>query len=75
MEYGIIKETIIGKFNTYTKLTALNGYCFYDVDAEDRNYMTSIVTPILDEEELKRKYIIVFGNAERLNEESQQEEI
>lgn len=69
MEYGIIKEIINGKFNTYTKIYALAGYCFYDVDAEDRNYITMIVTPITDETELKRKFVVVEGNAEKLNAE------
>jgi hypothetical protein len=31
--------------------------------------MTNIFTPITDEAELKRKYIVVQGNADQLNEE------
>jgi hypothetical protein len=49
------------------------GYCFYDVDDEQRQYMTSISTPIMDEIELARKYIVVQGDAEKLNEELEKE--
>lgn len=66
---GINKILIKGKFVDYTQLTAQNGYCFYDVDDEYRNYMTSITTPITDEVELERKYIEVVGNADELNEQ------
>lgn len=71
MQYGIIKKDIQGKFNNYTELTSLQGYCFYDVDANEKQYMNSILTPITDEVELERKYIVVFGNAQKLNEELQ----
>ena len=57
MQYGIIKKDIQGRFNNYTELTSLQGYCFYDVDDEQRQYMTSILTPITNEAELERKYI------------------
>lgn len=68
---GLIKETIYGKFVTYTKIKALQGYCFYDVDEteEERHYITEIDTPLLDETELERKYVSVYGNADLLNEE------
>ena len=64
-----IKIEIEGKFTQYIQLTADYGYCFYDVDDEERYYMTSIATPITDIAELKRKYIVVSGSAEALNEE------
>ena len=68
-----IKIEIKGNIHKYSYLTAHYGYCFYDVDDEYRSYMTSISTPILDETELARKYVVVFGDAEKLNEELQQE--
>lgn len=68
-----IKIEFKGNIHRYAELTAHYGYCFYDVDAEDRNYMTSISTPILDETELARKFVVVQGNAEELNEELQKE--
>lgn len=64
---GIIIENIKGKFVDYTKLTAESGFCFYDKDQEEHNYLTSITTPITDGQELERKYIAVQGNAEELN--------
>lgn len=66
---GIVKREIQGKFNKYTELRSLQGYCFYDVDEAERNYLTSILTPITDEAELERKYVVVYGNADQLNEE------
>ena len=68
-----IKIEIKGKFTKYAELTAHCGYCFYDIDEEQRQYMTSIATPILDETELARKYIVVQGNAEKLNEQLEKE--
>ena len=68
-----IKITLKGKYLLYSELVADYGYCFYDVDDEQRQYMTYIATPILDEIELARKYIVVEGDAEKLNEELQQE--
>ena len=68
MEYGIIKKEIIGKVGNYTELKALDGYCFYDVDAEERNYLTGIATPITNASELERKFKVVYGNADELNE-------
>lgn len=73
MQYGIIKKDIRGRFHKYTELTSLQGYCFYDVDDEQRQYMTSILTPITNEAELERKYVVVMGNADVLNEELQKE--
>ena len=66
---GIIKTTIIGNFRNYTRLQAEQGYCFYDADEseENRNYIESIDTPILDETELERKFVAVKGSAEELN--------
>ena len=66
---GIIKTEIIGRFRNYTRLQAEQGYCFYDADESVRSYMESIDTPILDDTELERKFIVVKGNAEQLNEE------
>lgn len=66
---GVIKKEIQGRFNKYTELRSLQGYCFYDADEEQRQYMTSILTPITDEAELQRKYVVVYGNADKLNEE------
>jgi hypothetical protein len=68
-----IKIEIKGKFTKYAELRADYGYCFYDIDDEERNYMTYIATPIIDETELARKYVVVFGNAEKLNEELEKE--
>jgi hypothetical protein len=62
-----------GNIHRYTELTADYGYCFYDVDAEERQYMTSIATPILDETELIRKFVVVQGDAEKMNEELEKE--
>lgn len=70
-----IKIEIKGNIHKYTQLTAHYGYCFYDIDEEERYYMTSISTPILDETELARKYVVVEGDAEKLNEEVQKEVI
>lgn len=68
----LIINIINGKFNNYAKVWVLNGYCFYDVDEQDRQYMESITTPITDEAELKRKFVVVQGNAEKLNKELQE---
>lgn len=73
MQYGIIKKDIQGRFHKYTELTSLQGCCFYDVDETERQYMNSILTPITNEAELERKYVVVFGDAEKLNEELQKE--
>ena len=66
----LIIRFINGKFRTYTEVKSPEGYCFYDVDAQDRNYMESISTSILNEQELKRKFVLVKGNAEELNNEN-----
>lgn len=73
MEYGIIKKEIQGVRGNYTELKSLDGYCFYDVDAEERNYLTAIFTPITDETELERKFKVVYGDADKLNEELEKE--
>lgn len=73
MEYGIIKKEIQGRFNNYIELTAEVGYCFYDVDDEQRNYITKLVTPIMDEAELERKFKVVYGDADKLNEQLETE--
>ena len=68
---GIKTEIIQGKTINYAQLTALSGYCFYDTDAteEEKAYMTKLTTPITDINELERKYVVVQGNADLLNQE------
>ena len=68
---GIRREIIHGKFINYAQLTALDGYCFYDVDAteEEKTYMTKLTTSITDINELERKYVAIYGDAELLNAE------
>lgn len=68
-----IKIEFKGNIHRYAELTADYGYCFYDVDDKQRQYMTSIATPILDETKLVRKFVVVQGDAEKLNEELQNE--
>ena len=63
--------TRITPINKYCFLEAEYGYCFYDADDEEKQYMNSISTPIMDETELARKYVVVQGDAEKLNEELQ----
>ena len=72
---GIVKKDIQGNFNKYTKLKSLQGYCFYDVDSTERQYMTSVLTPITNEAELARKYIAVYGDADKLNEELRKQRV
>lgn len=68
-----IKIIIKGKIYKYAELTADYGYCFYDADDEYKSYMTSISTPITNEVELARKYIVVQGDADMLNAELEKE--
>lgn len=68
-----LKITLMGNINKYYFLEADYGYCFYDADDEQRQYMNSISTPIMDEIEIERKYIVVFGDAEKLNAELEKE--
>lgn len=68
-----LKITLMGNINKYYFLEAEDGYCFYDVDDEQRQYMTIISTPITDEAEIARKYVVVFGDAEKLNAELEKE--
>lgn len=72
---GIVKKEIQGNFNRYTELTSLQGYCFYDADEEQRQYMTSVLTPITNEAELQRKYVAVRGDADQLNEELRKQRV
>lgn len=65
----LIIKHINGKFINYSEVSAPQGYCFYDKDEENGNYMEKIITPIIDETALKEKYVLVKGNAEKLNEE------
>lgn len=62
-----IKIEIKGNVVKYAQLTAEQGYCFYDADAEVKTYINSIATPILDETELARRYIAIIGDADYLN--------
>lgn len=64
-----IKIEIKGTSVKYAELTAEQDYCFYDIDEAERSYTKKIATPILDENELQRKFIVVQGNAETLNEQ------
>lgn len=64
-----IKVEIRGKFTKYAEITAEQGYCFYDVDEEERQYTEKMFTPITDENELARKYVVVLGYADVLNAE------
>ena len=70
----LIINFVNGKFRTYAEVRSPQGYCFYDVDEADRDYAEYIATPILNEEELKRKFVLVEGNADEMNEKLQQEE-
>ena len=47
-----------------------NEFARYD---EERNYLTAIFTPITNETELEVKFKVVYGDAEKLNEELQKE--
>jgi hypothetical protein len=72
---GIVKKEIQGKFNKYTELRSLQGYCFYDADETERQYITSVLTPITNEAELARKYVAVYGDADKLNEELRKQRV
>jgi hypothetical protein len=69
-----LKIILMGNINKYSFIEADYGYCFYDVDDEQRQYMNSISTPVIDEIEIARKYVVVEGDAEKLNKELQKEE-
>lgn len=62
-----LKIAIKGKYTKHAEITAEQGYCFYDVNNEERVYFEKIFTPITDMVEIERKYIVVEGNAEELN--------
>lgn len=68
-----INIEIKGKFNQYAVLTAEQGYCFYDVNEEERNYLTQIFTPVVDEAELEKTYVVVQGYADKLNKQLEKE--
>lgn len=61
------KEIIQGKQIRFMRITAEQGHCFYDVEDDVRNYVTSIDTPIITDEEIARRYVEVMGNADELN--------
>lgn len=69
-----LKITLMGNIHKYSFIEADYGYCFYDVDDEQRQYMNSISTPIMDMAEIARKYVVVVGDAEKLNKELENEE-
>ena len=62
-----IKIEILGKYTKHAVLTADPGYCFYDSDEEEIQYTEKLFTPITDLVEITRKYIVVEGSAEELN--------
>lgn len=66
---------IKGKYTMHAEITAEQGYCFYDIDEEDRCYVEKLFTPITDMQELARKYVVVQGNAEELNVEHEKERL
>lgn len=68
-----INIEIKGKFNQYAVLTAEQGYCFYNVNEEERNYLSQAFTPIIDKSEIEKTYVVVQGNADTLNEELQKD--
>lgn len=65
----LIIKKINGKFNDYSEVTAPYGYCFYDKDEQDRDYMERVFTPVTDVEKLREQFVLVEGNADKLNEE------
>lgn len=71
----LIINIINGKFRTYAEVRSPQGYCFYDVDETEKNYAEFIITPITDREELKKKFVLVEGGADKLNEELQNEKV
>lgn len=62
-------KIIEGKFNKFAEVSSPENYCFYDKDAEERNYIEKIFTPITDRDKIEEKFILVEGNADILNEE------
>ena len=66
---------INGKFRTYAEVRSPQGYCFYDVDEQEIDYTNYIATPILDRAEIERKFILVEGDADVLNEQLRSKEV
>lgn len=64
-----LKITIKGEHSLYAEIIAEQGYCFYDIDSEEKQYFEKMFTPITDENELARKYVVVLGYADVLNAE------
>ena len=64
-----INIEIKGKFNKYAQLKAEHGWCFYNINDEEFYYLTELFTPVVDEEELAKTFVVVQGNADELNEE------
>ena len=65
----LIINIINGKFRTYSEVRSPQGYCFYDADETERDYTEFIITPITDRDELKRKFVLVEGSSDELNEQ------
>lgn len=55
-------------------ITAPNGYCFYDTLQKERMYITKLITPTININELEKRYIVIEGDANILNAELQQED-
>lgn len=63
----LIITKINGRFRDYSEVISPYGYCFYDKDEENVNYITKITTPIIDEQVIRNKFVLVQGNADDLN--------
>lgn len=68
-----IINLVNGTFRIYAEVRSPKGYCFYDIDATERNYITYIATPIIDKTEIERKFILIEGDADKLNELKEKE--
>ena len=68
-------KIIKGKFNDFAEVRSPQGYCFYDVDEQDRSYTDYIATPIINKEEIKRKFVLIVGDADKLNEQNNENTI
>lgn len=65
----LIINIINGKSRSYADVRVPTGYCFYDSTADDKTYMERVITPIINENELRQRFIVVQGNYETLNNE------
>lgn len=69
----LIITRINGKFRDYNEIKVPDGYCFYDKHEEIPQYITYMATPILDEQELRNRLVVVEGDADILNKEIEEE--